>query len=76
MKSTFFCKPCLTSHFSLQSHQTKPDVKIAEVVSQPGLDVQQKSGSDKKSRKTVSWAREAYLEEIFYFDMDETERGR
>ncbi|CAG5120987.1 unnamed protein product, partial [Candidula unifasciata] len=38
------------------------------------LESQQKPASDKKSKKSVSWAREACLEEIFYFEMDETER--
>ena len=28
-----------------------------------------------KPRKNVTWARESYLEEYFYFELDETERG-
>lgn len=29
----------------------------------------------KKNKKRVSWAEEAHLKQVFYFELDETERG-
>ena len=29
-----------------------------------------------KSKKRVSWAEEAHLKQVFYFELDETERGK
>lgn len=51
------------------------EFKMAENAAETNAELTQKLGNGKKSKKSVTWARDAVLEEVFYFEMDETERG-
>ena len=44
------------------------DVQDAEMEAEPPKST--------KPKKRVTWARESQMEQIFYFEMDENERGR
>ncbi|XP_059143512.1 serine/threonine-protein phosphatase 1 regulatory subunit 10-like isoform X2 [Physella acuta] len=50
--------------------ESKPDQGVLEV----NADIELKPVKAKKPKKNVTWAREANLEEYFYFELDETER--